>query len=134
MAIAKKISLSVFIKNVKTGGAWDYKSNIALKKGVSLGLYNNNLLQEFGNYHFGVVANAFGFGLETSMAGAGIYQVTMQGGGSIMGMLGAADMSIFGAIIPNSISTYVTNQGFNWGDNPGDAQSIMQGWNDANGL
>jgi len=101
---------------------------------VALGLYSNDLLQEFGNYHFGIVANAFGFGLETSMAGAGLYQVLMQGGGSTSGALGAYYMYMLGPIIPDSVSISITNLGFSWGDNPGDAQAIMQGWNDANGL
>jgi len=71
--MSNKMSLSVFIKYVKTGGQWDYKNQDSIKQGVSDGLYSSDLLQEFGNYHFGIVANGFGFGLEHSMAGAGAY-------------------------------------------------------------
>lgn len=93
-----------------------------------------DLLQEFGNFHFGIVANAFGFGLEQSMAGAGAYQVLFQGGGSRMALPATSYLGAYGGLIPNSFSAYITNQGFSWADNPGDARLIMQGWNYAEGL
>ena len=31
-------------------------------------------LRDFGNFHFGMVANAFGFNLETSLYGGGAYK------------------------------------------------------------
>jgi len=52
----------------------------------------------------------------------------------MLGMAGGMYLSAYSGLIPNSVSTYITNQGFSWGDNLGDAKSIMQGWNDANSL
>ena len=134
MAIAKKISLSVFIDNVKSGGKWDYKNNPFLRQGISLSLYSSNLLQEFGNYHFGIVANSFGFGLEISMSGAGFYQVVRQGGGNSYDLPSSIAMGVLGGLISDKYTNFITNQNYSWADNQGDAKSIMQGWNYANGL
>ena len=117
---------------VKTDGKWDYKSK--LQAGVNDGLFTSNLLQEFGNYHFGIVAHEIGFSLEQSMAGAGAYQVFFQEGGDSISLLPAMILGTFSFVIPNSYSSYVTYQGFSWGDNAGDAIDIMQGWKYADGL
>jgi hypothetical protein len=36
-----------------------------------------------------------------------------------------------GYLLPDAYSRYVTNNGFTWGDNPGDAINIMNGWDHA---
>jgi hypothetical protein len=123
-----------FIENVRTGGKWDYKSRNDFKGAVKEGLFTSDLVQEFGNYHFGIVAHEVGFSLEQSMAGAGAYQVFFQGGGDKISLLPAIILGTFSFVIPNSYSGYITNQGFSWGDNSGDAKAIMQGWKYADGL
>ena len=76
------MSAGEFYDAVKTGGEWDYKNSPALRAGAGAGRYSYDLLQDFGNYHFGYVAHAFGLPLSTTLAGAGAYQVFVQGGGS----------------------------------------------------
>ena len=68
-----------------------------------------DLLQEFVNFHFWIVANAFGFGLEQSMAGAGAYQVLFQGVGNRMALPATSYLGAYGGIIPNGFSAYITN-------------------------
>jgi len=135
MAEAKAMGitgLGNFIGKVKSFGDWDYKNN--LQSGVDKGIFTSDLLQEFGNYHFGIVAHEIGFSLEQSMAGAGAYQVFFQGGGDKISLLPSIILGTFSFVIPNSYSSYITNNGFSWGDNAGDAIDIMQGWKYADGL
>jgi hypothetical protein len=111
---------------VKSGGQWDFKNSQELKK-----QFPAADLDAFGNFHFGVVARAQGFGLETAMSGAGAYQSLVQGGGSkIAWYLGSklVDLTAFGALLPNSVARAITKSGFTWGDNPGDSINIMNGW------
>ena len=65
------------------------------------------------------------------MYGAGVNQVIRQGGGSPRDLYRATRLLIptaGGYLLPDSISRWVTNKGFSWGDNPGDARNIMNGW------
>ena len=114
-----------FVKNVRTGGDWDYKGKKIYNK------YGGDFMDAFGNWHFGAVANAYGFNLETSMLGGGGYQVAVQGGGSSAGLAGGSflwQQSGYGYLMPDSITRALTNGGFTWGDNPGDAINVMNGW------
>ncbi|TLS73581.1 hypothetical protein FE236_13050 [Mariprofundus erugo] len=126
VAEAARINRDLFIKNVRSKGSWDYKHNVTLAM-----KYGQAFLADFGNWHFGVVAHAHGFNLETSLYGAGVYQVFKQGGGNPAD-LAVANAWMFnsygGALIPDSITRAVIRAGFSWGDNPGDSISIMNGW------
>lgn len=37
-------------------------------------------------------------------------------------------LGTFSFLVPDSYSTKITNRGFTWGDNLGDAKDIMLGW------
>jgi hypothetical protein len=125
--IATKLSPLEWKLKVQTGGDWDYKNSQLLKDaGIA-----SKLLDEFGNFHFGVVALAQSYNLSQSMYGAGFYQVISQGGGSRFESGVATwvmSTSFGGGTIPNDWARGLTNSGFGWGDNPGDAVNIMNGW------
>ncbi|MEJ2622217.1 MAG: polymorphic toxin type 44 domain-containing protein [Candidatus Thiodiazotropha sp.] len=124
---AKNMSMSEWVKAVGTKGKWDYKNNVNLIKAE----FDPKLLDEFGNVHFGMVANAFGFNLEGSMYGAGLYQVTKQGGGNRVELIEATSLmngTAGGYLLPDDYSRSITRNGFSWGDNKGDALNIMRGW------
>jgi hypothetical protein len=55
-----------FYNAVKTGGKFDYKASL---KGLNLSL------EDFGNWHFGLLARAQGFSESTAKVGAGAYQI-----------------------------------------------------------
>lgn len=89
------------------------------------------LLDNFGNFHFGIVAAAYGFNLESAMYGAGHYQITQQGGGNLGHFVSATNIMIYtggGYMFPDSFSRYMASKGFTWGDNPGDSINLMKGW------
>jgi hypothetical protein len=124
---ARSISTQEWLDRVRSGGDWDYKkSQLLIDARIS-----SDRLDEFGNVHFGIVANAHGFNLEGSMYGAGAYQVLRQGGGN-PSHLGAATTLLSrtngGYTLPDSISRAITRAGFTWGDNVGDSVNIMNGW------
>ena len=126
MKDAANMQFGDFIKKVETDGDWDYKNSEVLK---DAGI-NKKLLDEFGNFHFGMVANAFGFGLEAAMYGAGAYQVK-QGGGSKTDFITATNLmtrTAGGLMLWDGGARAVTRGGFTWGDNPGDSINIMNGW------
>ena len=116
--------IAQFIDKVKTGGDWDYKNNKIFNQALGSGIISRSLLDEFGNFHFGAVANAYGFRLPTTLVGAGGYQVFFQEGGSF------GDFFTGGMTAAKAIYNIraITNNGFTWGDNPGDSIAIMQGW------
>jgi hypothetical protein len=127
LARAKKMTLSEWKQAVQTGGEWDYKNNRTLRAAG----FDSELLDEFGNVHFGMVARAQGFNLEGSMYGAGAYQVLVQGGGNPVEFAYATNyltVTAGGYLLPDSITRSMTRNGFGWGDNPGDALNIMKGW------
>ncbi|GEM_PF-5791915 len=68
------MSLSEFIAAVRTGGKWDYKHNRSLVAAAKNGYYSTSLLDEFGNWNFGVVARGFNLALDVALLGAGAYQ------------------------------------------------------------
>jgi len=122
---AEKLSLADWKGKVESGGDWDYKVQL-----LGLGISKSDL-DDFGNWHFGVVAGAQGFGLAASMYGAGAYQVLKQGGGNSLEFAAATNLmavTFGGAALPNSQARNLTRGGFSWGDNPGDAINIMNGW------
>jgi len=124
---AKNMTLREFIASVQTGGRWDYKSNL----GITSGNFSDQFRDHFGNVHFGIVAHAFGFDMETSMLGGGGYQVIFQGNGHAGHLLDGGVfwfISFGGELMPNSFSAHITNNGFTWGDNPKDAQAVLEGW------
>lgn len=124
--LGDELDIMGFIKNVETGGIWDYKNNEDL-----VGNFSGSLLDEFGNVHFGIVSHAAGFNLEGTMYGAGLYQVNIQGGGNSDHLLDATalmSLTAGGYMLSDAYSRQITNQGFTWGDNTGDAINIMNGW------
>ena len=125
MIEAGDMSKLEIIKAVWPGGKWDYK-NLETLRGFS-----SDLLQEFGNVHFGIVARAHGFTLEEALYGAGYVQVNIQGGGSRAELQRAARMfstSLGGRLMSDSYTRSITLFGFTWGDNPGDSIDILRGW------
>ncbi len=121
--------LDKFVDKVRTGGDWDFKKDKGLNKRFG------DRMQKFGNWHFGYVAQAFGFNLVQRMSGAGAYQMLVQGGGSAKGLYGSILINAFtsgGIMMPNALTLALTNAGFSWGDNTGDALDISKGWIYAN--
>ena len=119
VAEAEGMTLDQFINAVKANGDWDYKNDPRL-----YGKFSATLLDEFGNVHFGLVANAFGFNLATALTGAGAYQVLFQGSGSPSGLVSLPHP----LITPDALARSYTEAGSSWGDNPGDAMAIMRGY------
>jgi hypothetical protein len=119
-----------FVEAVWPGsGKWDYKAKLA-----GLG-FNKTLMDQFGNFHYGMVSNAFGLNLETSMLGGGFAQNFLQRGGNMSDFaLGAAlwGLTLGGGILPDSFTGAITSNGFGWGDNNqnsgNDSMYIMHGW------
>lgn len=94
--------------------------------------YTPKDLADFGNFHFGIVANGLGFTLESSIVGAGAYQVFEQESGSRTQFYLAAMpyfLSSYGYLLPDSWTAYGIRNGLTAGDNQGDSLSIMEGWN-----
>lgn len=119
LALARTMSGIEFVKAVKTGGDWDYKNNI--KK-----FPNADLLQEFGNFHFGAMAAEHGFSLTTSLFGAGTYQTFFQNDTFSTGIKNGWMPEAI--LLPDSAALFLTNKGYRWGDNPGDSKAISSGW------
>jgi hypothetical protein len=133
---------SIWFKDqVKTGGEWDYKNKKYLKLAASKNVFSFDLLQEFGNYHFGYMAACFGFPLSVSLSGAGVYQVLGQGAwqnsfGAYRGFnFMQTDIKCHPEMIWDnsdiehaSTPELLTRLGFEWGDMPGDSLSILTGW------
>ncbi len=82
-------------------------------------------MQQFGNWHFGLVFAANGNRLSFSLHGAGQYQAWVQGGGALVQAILSDAMGYQNLI--NSAARELTNSGFNWGDNSGDSLDIMRG-------
>lgn len=125
IAEAERMSLSEWEKAVKTGGKWDYKNKLS-----DLNI-DPSILDDFGNFHFGIVSAAKGFNLEGSMYGAGLNQVMRQGGGNPGDLMIATKIlsqTLGGYVLPDIVSRKMTNAGFTWGDNVGDAINVMIGW------
>jgi RHS repeat-associated protein len=118
IAAASDMSPFKFIDAVKTNGPWDYKNNIRYP--------DANLLQEFGNFHFGAMAAETGFSLTVSLLGAGTYQTFKQNPSVTVGIKNG--WNPVAVMFPNIVSATVTSAGYKWGDNPGDSTSIMRGW------
>lgn len=113
-----------FWGKVETNGDWDYKNQHA-------GRFSSELLDDFGNWHFGVIAAAYGFNLESALYGAAAYQVLVQGQGNSADFTKATIImrtTAMGLVLPDAISRGATEAGFTWGDNPGDSLNIMDGW------
>jgi len=122
METAKNLSTSEFIEKVKTRGDWDFKSNKLLKN-----QFDSSLLDEFGNFHFGMVAAAQGFSLNSTVSGAGAYQAFIQTGGNKFDSF----ISITSSFAIGQDTSRVRREimsGFSFGDNPGDSFNIMLGW------
>jgi RHS repeat-associated protein len=68
---AKRLGIWDFIKNVQTGGEWDYKN----VEDPETGQVDPSKYEDFGSYHFGVVARARGWSSGTTQRGAGAYQI-----------------------------------------------------------
>ena len=119
------MEIKITVPREEKNGKGDYKNNLS-----DLG-FDSKLLDDFGNWHFGVVAAAHGFNLEGSMYGAGWYQVMKQGRGNKDDLATATiilQATAGGYSLPDSVARQWTRSGFTWGDNPGDSINIMNGW------
>ncbi|MBX3454578.1 polymorphic toxin type 44 domain-containing protein [Ferrovibrio sp.] len=121
---AEKMSLREFLEAIPTRGPWDYKNVQKVKDAAEANGVSRDDLQRFGNFHFGYMANAFGFGLGRTLSGAGLYQAFDQGGGSKSEAIAGAGYGLS----KTQSAQFFTDNGFTWGDNPGDSKDIMEGW------
>ena len=124
---ASHMSLRQLKAQVQTKGDWCYKNNGALIAAVGRGDFGSDLLQEFGNVHFGIVAQACPgvVSLTFALSGGGYYQAFHQGGRSPS----QVGIGIMGNGIGNNyVARNLTNAGFSWGDNPGYSKNILWGW------
>ncbi|MBP7064884.1 polymorphic toxin type 44 domain-containing protein [Ferrovibrio sp.] len=126
-AEAAKINIFDFFKNVYPKGDWDLKNRREFSELRDAGVFDTDMLQDFGNYHFGYVANAHGLSLGTALAGAGMAQAFLQSGGD----RGEALLGFSVGHSSRDNAEAWTRNGFKWGDNPGDADAVMRGWRDA---
>ena len=60
---AQKMNATQFYNAVKAGGIFDYKTG-------------GSQYENFGNYHFGIMAAAIGISVDDAVIGAGLYQFT----------------------------------------------------------
>jgi hypothetical protein len=104
---------------------WDYKNNDILKQAG----FAPTLLDNFGNAHFGIVAQANGWSLAESLSGAGVHQSFFQGGGSKVDAILGGLTNPF--LLSDDAARMLTRNGFGWGDNPGDSLNIMEGYDAA---
>jgi hypothetical protein len=122
-----------FKKDVESRGAFDFKN-----KRYFDGFSDRTLLDEFGNWHFGVVAEAFGLTLSNAVLGAGVYQQIFQGfNGSVWAYIDSginevwshAASQIPGFNTNESVAdNAVRNLGVRFGDNRGDSVAIADGY------
>lgn len=91
---AKSMSPAQFFNAVRNGGKWDFKQLWPA-------------YQDFGNWHFGVVAKAYGIPLEIALRGAGFAQVSA----------GTSEKSFFSSLFDPS-----------FGDAPLDQLQIRRGY------
>ncbi len=110
---------------VKTGGEWDYKSRRDLGQKLKDAGLSDDEIQAFGNFHFGYIASAVNAPLGYTLAGAGLYQVFSQKGGDKLEAIGTIP---YGSGLSNAEAQRKTEQGYQWGDNPGDSKDIMAGY------
>jgi len=124
VAEASEMGIGEFVDAVKTGGKWDYKN--PAKYGHLVKQFGSELMDDFGNVHFGMVAAASQHSLAVSLWGAGQNQAWRQSGGNHLQAL-VTNIGGYGILSNNSTARALTNAGWTWGDNPGDSISIMRG-------
>jgi len=126
--------LKSFVDAVKPGGDWDFKSLDAFKT-----FQDKNLLQEFGNFHFGSAAHAFGFTLGTSIAGAGTVQTLVQGHSDsarlgrrlnfgVSALLGQTTLVGPLFFLNDSAAAFAGRNGMHFGDYADDIGPIISGY------
>jgi hypothetical protein len=131
----RRHDLDAFVGKVRTGGDWDFKDSQTFAH-----FGNRPLLQEFGNFFFGVVAHAYGFTAGESIAGAGIYQTFRQGhnpgyrlsgnlnfGVSALMMTSPLNLALFDR--SDTVAEFEAGLGLRFGDNPDDTPVIIAGYN-----
>jgi RHS repeat-associated protein len=125
----EKHDIQDFIGAVRTGGKWDFKD-----QNIFQDFQDKKLLAEFGNFHFGLVAHAFGFSEGTTIFGAGTYQTFVQGhtpGNRLRGDLNFAGSAalVGGAFfISDKIATFEAGLGMRFGDYQEDTSDIISGY------
>lgn len=122
--LGKHHNLAGFVKNVKTNGIWDYKDSARFANFADKGL-----LAEFGNWHFGFVAQGYGFNLGTALFGAGGYQVCCQAHTSVN--VSNFEKSLIvapAAMMSDVMARDAAALGFRFGDNPDDPEPIIGGY------
>lgn len=122
-----------FIKRVKPHGIWDFKH-----LSVFTGFPDRDLLQEFGNFHFGLVAHAFGFTEGMAIMGAGLVQTFWQGHRVGYRLSGRTDFAVSASFITTTtLPIYLGSDkaaaaaaglGMRFGDYPEDTAAIMSGY------
>jgi hypothetical protein len=133
----RKHDLNAFVGKVRTGGDWDFKDSQTFAH-----FGNRPLLQEFGNFFFGIVAHAYGFTAGESIAGAGIYQTFRQGHNpgyrlsgdtnfAVSALMMASPIPINAILFDRSdtVAEFEANLGLRFGDNPDDTPVIIAGYN-----
>lgn len=140
--ISPTLSFQEWYDKVRTNGAWDIKDLTDVVDAEKGGVLDPDIVQEYGNFIFGVSAEARGYGLSFALEGAGGYQLFRQGYGRNATAMsyaeGIAESSIGGLVWASQFAPYMpqndllafglTDLGFGWADNPGDSQAVAQGW------
>jgi hypothetical protein len=122
--LGKHHNVAGFIKNVRTNGIWDYKNaqNLAT-------FADKALLAEFGNLHFGFVAQGFGFSLGQALFGAGSFQVCCQAHSQANTSNFERSMIVApAAMMSDQVARMAAAAGFRYGDNPDDPPPIIDGY------
>ena len=132
IARASKMSLPDFVDAVRTDGPWDYKQFLT-KAPYNVG---SDPAQRWGNANFGMTGAARGMPLWELVQGAGLYQTFAQNQSPRGGIADGAfntqslpDPRIPGAWkLPDADIRRLAAQGCQFGDNPGDTQEIINGY------
>lgn len=133
MQDAKGTSFPDFVKNSETGHVWDYKNDKVLNEKVP----DKDLLQRFGNVHFGMMAAARGMPLWEPVQGAGLYQTFSQDKNPLRGLSSGAvntlplpvtGIPMMAWEFPEEAIRTMAGRGFQFGDNPGDTNDIIKGY------
>lgn len=132
IARASQMSLPDFIDAVRTGRPWDYKQFLSKPP------YNvdPDLAQRWGNANFGMTGAARGMPLWELVQGAGLYQTFSQDKKPWRGIAEGAfntqslpDARMPGSWkLPDADIRRLAAQGCQFGDNPGDTQEIINGY------
>lgn len=110
-------SLNWFMQKVGNHGDWDYK-----QKGSQY--------EDFGNWHYGVVAKAFGFPDSVALSGAGGAQITAHTGGGLLAHIYWSGLDFIYGTAAFALGAYnYPSGGFGLFDDSHDTANIVVGMN-----